>query len=98
MNATVKPSESDKFRSAYFNLETPIADLVHMVGIAHFLAFERLDGDYRKQSGDGEVIITMSPEEYTQLLFAISQASRMADDLGKLYNTKFDQAAGRAGA
>ncbi len=78
-----KSPDEDLFRRAFFDLEEPIRDAMHMASIAASLAHDLLDAR-GEPDGDAE-LVRMSPQDRDRLLFAIG----MARDLAQKANAAF---------
>jgi hypothetical protein len=73
----------------YSDLEGPLRELSHMAAIARDLVFTALDNPSVKRDG-AAVIATMLQDEHERILFAVSKASRMAEELDRQYHAQWE--------
>jgi hypothetical protein len=73
---------------AYFDLETSLREVGHMIGIVATLAHDLLS-ETGKKLDDGTVTIRMTGREQNQLLFSISKVRDLFEVLEKAYDSGF---------
>jgi hypothetical protein len=74
----------------YSDLEEPLRELFHIAAIARELVFNALDNPSVKRQG-AAVVATMLQDEHERLLFAMSKASRMAEELDRKYHAQWTE-------